>query len=610
MAATVPESKVYSKLWFCCHSSGWIPGDLGPVGHMEVTGQGSSISSRTSRRFVAADGFAAIRADGAVVTWGMASFGGDSSSVQDQLRNVRHIFGALPALAAILQDETVVTWGLPLHGGASTKVPAQLKNFHQIASIHDAFAAIVADGRLSEMWRWQFQSPRSTPRGAADSRHGLCFCRVEGRWKNVDLGQPAQWQWQLQSPKAAWGCPAHPMRPSCGKPGKNFRLVWGFKRMMPRCKWFLGQLTSNQDCSRLDSLRIRSLTLHGSWGSTSLRAWKQLIDPQRKPESKKHMLDLSALVCCQFLQMLKLPWLVLWPFPKLCGACGSRRFRPNLYQRASKEFQGASMSHVPLTCFSCLPGTVWIPILLQVLVPTSIWLTLCGIIPEHGQTPHPEARGSALSVSGCSAYNGRSRAHGHGSIQKSTFALIGINPLVTLVWILSKKNITPWGRLGEDSSLHFSCPVAAAMPLRCKIVFTMNHVSLVPARSSDLATRTAEPAWLAQLFLMPVLTKLRIQTILQRRAPGAQPVMCPPGITLRGNALLLETRVALCHKILCKEYLAGRLAKTTRLMHPFLNTWATFGSECLIADIAATKDLFFRVMVSTWPITFQNKFLL
>ncbi|CAL1171214.1 unnamed protein product [Cladocopium goreaui] len=63
-------------------------------------------------------------------------------------------------------------------------------------------------------------------------------------------------------------------------------------------------------------------------------------------------------------------------------------------------------------------------------------------------------------------------------------------------------------------------------------------------------------------------------------------VMCPPGITLRGNALLLETRVALCHKILCKEYLAGRLAKTTRLMHPFLNTWATFGSECLIADIA------------------------
>jgi hypothetical protein len=83
----------------------------------------------------------------------MASFGGDSSSVQDKLRNVRHIFGALPALAAILQDETVVTWGLPLHGGASTKVPAQLKNFHQIASIHDAFAAIVADGRLSEMWR-------------------------------------------------------------------------------------------------------------------------------------------------------------------------------------------------------------------------------------------------------------------------------------------------------------------------------------------------------------------------------------------------------------------------------------------------------------------------
>ena len=58
----------------------------------------------------------------AVVTWGMASFGGDSSSLHGQLRNVRRIFGAFPAFAAILQDETVVTWGLRLHGGDGTKV--------------------------------------------------------------------------------------------------------------------------------------------------------------------------------------------------------------------------------------------------------------------------------------------------------------------------------------------------------------------------------------------------------------------------------------------------------------------------------------------------------
>ena len=92
--------------------------------------------------------------------------------------------------------------------------------------------------------------------------------------------------------------------------------------------------------------------------------------------------------------------------------------------------------------------------------------------------------------------------------------------------------------------------------------------------------------WIEDIAATKVLEFLGSQCLLGL-------VMCPPGITLRGNALLLETRVALCHKILCKEYLAGRLAKTTRLMHPFLNTWATFGSECLIADIAATKDSFF-----------------
>ena len=36
--------------------------------------------------------FAAILADGSVVTWGDARFGGDSSAVQDQLRDVQQMF--------------------------------------------------------------------------------------------------------------------------------------------------------------------------------------------------------------------------------------------------------------------------------------------------------------------------------------------------------------------------------------------------------------------------------------------------------------------------------------------------------------------------------------
>ena len=52
--------------------------------------------------------FAAILGDESVVTWGDAHSGGDSSSVQDQLKNMQQIEGAF---AAILGDGSFVTWG-------------------------------------------------------------------------------------------------------------------------------------------------------------------------------------------------------------------------------------------------------------------------------------------------------------------------------------------------------------------------------------------------------------------------------------------------------------------------------------------------------------------
>ena len=54
--------------------------------------------------------FAAIRGDGSVMTWGDAGFGGDSSAVQAQLRNVHQIQANRFAFAAILGDGSVVTW--------------------------------------------------------------------------------------------------------------------------------------------------------------------------------------------------------------------------------------------------------------------------------------------------------------------------------------------------------------------------------------------------------------------------------------------------------------------------------------------------------------------
>ena len=52
--------------------------------------------------------FAAILADGSVVTWGDAGNGGDSSAVRDQLRNVEQIQATSLAFAAILGDGSVV----------------------------------------------------------------------------------------------------------------------------------------------------------------------------------------------------------------------------------------------------------------------------------------------------------------------------------------------------------------------------------------------------------------------------------------------------------------------------------------------------------------------
>ena len=47
-----------------------------------------------------------------IVTWGNPLYGGDSSAVQDQLKNVQQVHATKAAFAAILADGTVVTWGV------------------------------------------------------------------------------------------------------------------------------------------------------------------------------------------------------------------------------------------------------------------------------------------------------------------------------------------------------------------------------------------------------------------------------------------------------------------------------------------------------------------
>ena len=92
-----------------------------------VTALKSNISSRVSQVQATSEAFAAILADGSVVTWGEPDSGGDSSEVQDQLKGVQQVQGNDYAFAAILADDSVVTWGFPDSGGDSSEVQDQLK---------------------------------------------------------------------------------------------------------------------------------------------------------------------------------------------------------------------------------------------------------------------------------------------------------------------------------------------------------------------------------------------------------------------------------------------------------------------------------------------------
>ena len=111
-----------------------------------VTALKSKSSSRASSTFKSSTyfAFAAVLADGCVVTWGDPDAGGDSSEVQDQLRGVRQVQATMRAFAAILADGSVVTWGYAEFGGDSSGVQDRLKGVQQLQGTSGAFAAILA----------------------------------------------------------------------------------------------------------------------------------------------------------------------------------------------------------------------------------------------------------------------------------------------------------------------------------------------------------------------------------------------------------------------------------------------------------------------------------
>ena len=94
--------------------------------------------------------FAALKADGSVVTWGSSSTGGNSSAVAAQLASgVEAIYSTSQAVAALKADGSVVTWGSSNFGGNSSAVAAKLTGgVEAIYSTSRAFAALKADGSV------------------------------------------------------------------------------------------------------------------------------------------------------------------------------------------------------------------------------------------------------------------------------------------------------------------------------------------------------------------------------------------------------------------------------------------------------------------------------
>ena len=91
--------------------------------------------------------FAALLGDGSVVCWGeLAPYW--TLAIQEQLKNVLHIQASDYAFAAIRVDGSVVTWGAEHFGGNSNAAQGQLKDVQHIQRRHAGFAAILADGSV------------------------------------------------------------------------------------------------------------------------------------------------------------------------------------------------------------------------------------------------------------------------------------------------------------------------------------------------------------------------------------------------------------------------------------------------------------------------------
>jgi hypothetical protein len=116
----------------------------------DSTAVASSLSSGVTAVYSSSTAFAALKADGSVITWGNAYGGGNSAAVASSLSsNVTAVYSSDGAFAALKADGSVTTWGNPSGGGDSTSVASSLSSgVTAVYSNANAFAALKADGSV------------------------------------------------------------------------------------------------------------------------------------------------------------------------------------------------------------------------------------------------------------------------------------------------------------------------------------------------------------------------------------------------------------------------------------------------------------------------------
>lgn len=126
--------------------AGIVVPEAPPVEPFTVTDNEPVLYNRSAGEFGNFDAFAALKDDGSVVTWGVSTSGGSSTTVENDLSSgVKQIYSSVYAFAALKQDGSVVAWGDSDFGGTA---PAGLTSVEKIFSTQGAFAALKTDGSV------------------------------------------------------------------------------------------------------------------------------------------------------------------------------------------------------------------------------------------------------------------------------------------------------------------------------------------------------------------------------------------------------------------------------------------------------------------------------